>query len=257
MSIHHPIIIAAFGTTSKARTVYAEVDQRLKEKFPRHSILWGYSSRIVSHRLKQRDIDLPAPASVLEALAAKGHEWAVVQSFNMICGHEFQRLRDSVQNIGIRVSIGHSLLCSPGDLEAVAKTMAPYFEKNPHEAVVLVGHGTDHCTWTVYPAFEKILRNLYGNRAFVGVVEGEWPSRETVIAEIEAAGFKRVRLIPCMLAAGVHFQEDLAGDEDSWKAAFEERSIEVTLETEGLGAQASIIDIFAAHIQKALDIIPA
>ena len=256
MNTPHPIIIAAFGTTSWAREVYAKVDQGLKERFPSHEIHWGYSSRIVSHKLKKLNIVQPSPADILETVAAQGYAWAVVQSFNMICGHEFQRLRDSVQHGPIRVSIGHSLFCSPNDMDAVAQSMAPIFAKSPDEAVVFVGHGTDHCAWSAYLAFEKILRGYFGDRAFVGVVEGRWPDRETVIAEIQSKQFKRVRLVPCMLVAGVHFAEDLAGDEDSWKTAIQTQGIAVTLEEEGLGGLPEIIDIFAAHIKQALDVIP-
>jgi sirohydrochlorin cobaltochelatase len=59
-----------------------------------------------------------------------------------------------------------------------------------------------------------------------------------------------------MLVAGVHFEEDLAGPEDSWKSAFEAQKLEVVLETEGLGAQNPIIDLFGDHIQHALSVIP-
>lgn len=252
----HPIIIAAFGTTSRAREIYSHVDQGLKERFPLHEIHWAYSSRIVSDRMKKRNIDQPTPADILEMLAAKGHDWAVVQSFNMICGHEFQRLRDSVQNSAIRVSIGHSLLCSAADMADAATALAPIFAKSPGEAVVFVGHGTDHCAWSTYLAFEKMLRKHYGDRAFVGIVEGHWPDKEAVVAELVAKKFERVRLVPCMLVAGVHFAEDLVGEEDSWKTTLQAQGLEVLLEKEGLGGRPGIIDIFADHIRQALDVIP-
>lgn len=254
--MNYPIVIAAFGTTSRARATYAKVDARLKQRFPAHEIHWAYSSRIVRHNLKQKSIDLSAPRDVLEKLAARGHTWAVVQSFNMICGHEFQRLREDVLNGPLRISMGHSLLCGYTDFLAVAKTLEPVFAKDPREAVVLVGHGTDHCIWSVYPAFEGLLRQQYGPQAFVGVIEGAWPDCETVVEKVAAAGFKAVRLCPLMLVAGVHFNEDLAGQEDSWKAAFEVRNIAVCLEPEGLGGHPEIIDIFGHHIQSAMDTIP-
>ena len=156
----------------------------------------------------------------------------------------------------MQVSVGNSLLCGPQDFEAVANSLAPFFSKDPDEAVVLVGHGTDHCCWSVYPAFEHFLQNRYGNRAYVGMVEGDWHSEEAVADKIRAASFRRARLVPFMIVAGIHFQEDLAGDEDSWKTVFEEKDIETALETEGLGARPEIVDIFADHIQSALDVIP-
>ena len=252
----YPIVIAAFGSTTRARQIYGHIDARLKERFAGHEIVWAYNSRIVRHKMKQKAVDLPPPAEVFEDLAARGCEWAVVQSLNMICGHEFHRLKDEALKGPLRVSIGHSLLCSTGDFFKAADAMGPVFEKDPREAVVFVGHGTDHCAWSVYPAFESLLRQKYGHRAFVGVVEGEWPDCDAVVAAVHSAGFRRVRLLPLMLVAGVHFEEDLAGPEDSWKCRFEEQNIQVSLEQAGLGCHPAIIDIFGDHIESALDVIP-
>jgi sirohydrochlorin cobaltochelatase len=251
-----PIVIAAFGTTSRARAVYERVDARLQQCFPDHNIHWAFTSRIVRHHLKKRRIDRPSPSEVVAGLADQGHRWAVVQSLNMICGHEFHRLIADAQDSRCRVSIGHSLLCSPEDHEAVARALAPLFNKDEKEAVVLVGHGTDHCIWAAYPAFYQRLRQMYGPRAYGGMVEEDYPGRDILIDRIIAAGYRRIRLVPFMLVAGVHFEEDLAGPEDSWKTAFEARGIEVALEAEGLGMQTSIIDIFRAHIANALSVIP-
>ena len=254
----NPIVIAAFGTTSRAWKVYSRVHARLKERFPGHEIFWAYNSRIVRHRMKQKAVDLPPPTKVLHEIAARGYEWAVVQSLNMICGHEFYRLTREALEGPVRVSIGHSLLCSPGDLRKAAEAVAPFFEVDEAEAVVFVGHGTDHCAWSVYPAFEMVLQQKFGNRAFVGTVEGDWAECETVIGHVQFAGFSKVRLVPLMLVAGVHFEEDLAGcGETSWKSSFEERHIRVSLEPEGLCANQRIIDIFGDHIESAMDVIPA
>ena len=251
-----PIIIAAFGTTSRARSVYRQVDERLQKHFPGHDIHWAFTSRIVRHHLKKKQIDTTPPADVVARLADQGHAWAVVQSFNMICGHEFYRLVTEAQHERCRVSVGHSLLCSQEDHEAVAQALAPVFAKDDQEAVVLVGHGTDHCSWTVYPTFYQRLKKMYGERAFGGMVEEAYPERETVIRAVKAAGFRRVRLTPFMLVAGVHFEEDLAGPEDSWKTAFEDQGIEVVLESHGLGSRPAVIDIFADHIRSALGVVP-
>ena len=254
--MNHPIIIAAFGSTSRARNTYDKVHSRLETIFPDHDIHWAYSSRIVRHKMKHKAAPLPSPRKVMENLAARGHAWAVVQSFNMICGHEFHRLREDVLEGPLRVSIGHSLLCGPDDFEAVAVSLSYLFEKDEEEAVVLAGHGTDHCAWTAYPVMEHYLRKRYGIRAFFSVIEGEWQNMETVVNMVSEAGFKKVRLAPFMLVAGVHFEEDLAGGDGSYKAAFEKKGIHVSMETEGQGTRDDIIDLFAGHIKEAMDVIP-
>ena len=251
-----PIIMAAFGTTTRARAVYEQVDARLKAHFYNHDIHWAFTSRIVRHHLKKRSISTKLPSEMIAALADQGHRWSVVQSFNMICGHEFHRLVHDVQNDRCRVSIGHSLLCSQKDHHDVAQALSPVFSRNDQEAVVLVGHGTDHCTWTVYPAFYQRIRKMYGKRAYGGMIEENYPVRNILIEKIKSDGFRRVRLVPFMLVAGMHFEEDLAGPEDSWKTAFEDQGFDVLLETEGLGSRKPVIDIFINHITKAFSVIP-
>jgi sirohydrochlorin cobaltochelatase len=196
------------------------VDARLKAHFYDHDIHWAFTSRIVRHHLKKRSISTILPSEMIANLADQGHRWAVVQSFNMICGHEFHRLINDVQHDRCRISIGHSLLCSQKDHHNVAQALSPVFSQNDQEAVVLVGHGTDHCTWTVYPAFYQRLRKMYGKRAYGGMIEEDYPARAMLIDKIKSDGFRRVRLLPFMLVAGMHFEEDLAGSEDSWKTAF-------------------------------------
>ena len=59
-----------------------------------------------------------------------------------------------------------------------------------------------------------------------------------------------------MLVDGVHFEENLAGDQSSWKSDFEAFGIEVVLEGSGLGFYAPVIEQCCRHIAAALDVIP-
>ncbi|MFH0995395.1 MAG: sirohydrochlorin cobaltochelatase [Pseudomonadota bacterium] len=257
-SIKPPVVIAAFGTTSHARNTYDFMDQRFQQRFPGHEIRWAFTSRMVKgHVMKHSRInDMHSPGEVLETLYAEGHSWAVVQSLHLISGHEFYRLVEEVGSLSIRTSIGLPLLTSYRDYCRTARAMnlndRPFSRE---EAVVLVGHGTDHPAWTAYFALKSILRQSCRPKIFVGMIEGK-PSRSRVVGAVFRSGIKKVRLIPFTLVAGVHFQEDIAGDEDSWKAAFESIGVTVEVETRGIGYRETIIDIFAHHIQEALSVIP-
>jgi sirohydrochlorin cobaltochelatase len=253
-----PIVIAAFGTTSRSRSVYGLVDAYLKARFSQYEIHWAFTSRMVRHQLNQRQVATRHPAEVVADLAAAGQRWVVVQSLNMICGHEFYRLIDDVQGAApdCRVSVGHSLLCSQADHDALCTALTPLFDSAEEEAVLLVGHGTDHCSWTTYPAFYQRLRERHGRRAYGGMIEEGYPDRDTLIDAILHEGFKRVRLVPFMLVSGVHFEEDLAGDTDSWKSACEAQGLSVDLEPCGLGERPAVLEIFAGHIASALAVIP-
>lgn len=251
-----PIVLCAFGTTTNAFKTYDLMDRIVKEEFPGHEILWAFSSRIVKDRLKrQKQFETKHPHEVLQDLSEKGHVWAVVQSMHLLCGHEFYRLLDEVKPLAIRTSIGLPLLSSPEDYQKLAQALGFESGLSPAEALVLVGHGTDHPSWAAYPALESILREVYGSGMYVGVVEG-YPSQQQVVTAITRSGFKKVRLVPLMLVAGVHFLEDLCASENSWKAAFEEAGLEVNIESRGIGAREEVLRIFIDHIYEALDIIP-
>lgn len=251
-----PIVIAAFGTTTRALETYSYIDQHLKDHFPGREIVWAYSSRMVKDFIKKRrNIDLRHPHQVLTELKCKGYSWAVVQSLHLLNGHEFYRLVEEARQCDIRTSMGLPLLTDPQDLIAVVDAIGACYNRFKDEIAVLVGHGTDHPTWSSYLALHHLFRERFGPRVFVSVVEG-YPSREDIISAVKDMNCKSVRLIPFMIVAGTHMKEDIAGSEDSWKKAFERENIQVTLEEKGLGFNPCIIDIFCRHIENALDVIP-
>ncbi|MFO7802394.1 MAG: sirohydrochlorin cobaltochelatase [Desulfovermiculus sp.] len=252
-----PIVMAAFGTTTRARRTYDILDAKIKEAFPEHPVHWAFTSRMVRDRIESsQGQNYKHPHQVLEELAQAGHEWAVVQSLHLVCGHEFDRLVDEVKACGLRTSIGLPLLDAPGDYLAALRALLDEVQAEEDEALVLVGHGTDHAIWAAYPALERMARKHLHGRVFVGAVEG-CPDAEEVVSDVLKAGFSKVCLVPFMLVAGVHFQEDLcAEEEDSWKSLLKASGIGVRLESRGMGEVPGIGDIFCSHIREALDVIP-
>lgn len=251
-----PIILTAFGTTAKAFSTYEKMDAVFKETLPENNIIWSYSSRMVKYAMKRdKNLDLKDPGEILAELEAQGHQWAVLQSLHLIGGHELHRLAAERNNVKMRLSLGLPLLSSPEDYQEVAEAMQPVIPEDDDEAIVVVGHGTDHPSWTSYFALEAILRKRYGHRVFAGVVEG-FPEMEETLERIRKKGFSKIRLIPFMLVAGVHFLEDLTKEEDSWQKTFERNDIKVSVVPHGVGQIDDITRIYCRHINEALDVIP-
>lgn len=251
-----PIILTAFGTTAQAFSTYRKMDAVFRSAFPHNPIHWAFSSRMVKHAVKnKKELDLKDPLEMIRMLADQGYGWAVIQSLHMICGHEFDRLVAGRNHAGLRTSMGLPLLTSPMDYVQTARALSPWIPESGDEAVVLVGHGTDHPAWSVYPSFETILRDIYGNRIFVGVVEG-CPGLEKTLGRVIRAGYHEVCMAPLMLVAGVHFREDLAGGEASWKFSFERAGIHVRALESGMGDMDGVTRIFCDHIRDALNVIP-
>ncbi len=251
-----PIVLAAFGTTAKAFSTYERMDAVFKKNLPGHTIIWSYTSRVVKKALKNKPLmDIKDPGEVLMELQQQGHPWAVLQSLHLIGAHELHRLAAERNHLNMRTSLGLPLLSTPRDFQDVSKALAPVIPMDEDEAIVVVGHGTDHPSWTAYFALEGIMRKEYGSRVFTGVVEG-FPKMEETLARIQKRGFKKVRIIPLLLVAGVHFIEDLTQAPDSWQQTFERNNIEITVVSHGVGNIDGITDIFSRHIKEALDVIP-
>lgn len=249
-----PIILTAFGTTAKAFSTYEKMDAIFQAVFPENPIHWAYSSRMVKHAMKKK-LDLKDPLQTAQMLVEQGHAWVVMQSLHLICGHEFDRLVGERDHVDIRSAVGLPLLTSHTDYEKTAKALGSLVPDDPNQAVVFVGHGTDHPAWTAYPALEAVFRKQYNDRIYVGVVE-DFPGMDYTLARIKKDGYQKVTLVPLMLVAGVHFQEDLTREEDSWQKTFERSGIEVSLVDQGIGRIDGITKIFCDHIMDALDVIP-
>ena len=253
----HPIILAAFGTSTKAKATYDIIDAEYRKTFPGHEIHWAYTSRTVASKMNKKSGEQTLhPQEAMDMLAAKGCEWAVVQSLHLTWGHEFFRLKDDVQHEKVRTSMGLPLLTSPEDCMEVAQDLARFLNGPEDEAVVFVGHGTDHPAWAMFTAMGGILRDMYGEQAFMGVLEEGYPGQEALIQKVAAKGYKKVRLVPFLLVSGMHFAKDLAGKKDSWKAQLENHGMQVELENTGLGQSQAIVRLFAQHTRDALEITP-
>lgn len=77
-----------------------------------------------------------------------------------------------------------------------------------------------------------------------------------LIGDVTRKGISHVHLVPLMLVAGVHLAEDIAGGEDSWKSVFESNGVTVSFDSQGLGKERGIVDMFIRHIAEALSMIP-
>ena len=248
-----PIVIAALGTSATALSTYTHVTQRIAGDFPGHEIIWCYSSRGTATPLQQAEMPGHLQADeALRQLAARGVGKAVVQPLFLLPGSEFHDFQKSLQGSPVACSLGMPLLAAPDDYHEVGEVLRPAITARPTKAILLIGHGTTHPTWTAYYSLEKILRRTFGERIFVGVIE-KFPDSKTLPAEIKAAGFTEVCIIPCLLVAGMHYRRDIAGTHPtSWLSRLQACNLAVELMGQGLGLFAGMDKIISRHIATAL-----
>ena len=247
------ILVVSFGTSyHETRKKTIEVcENKIKESFKDYDFYRAFTSGMIINKLKKRDnMFIDNPSEALEKLYNAGYQEVVVQSLHIICGDEYNKLKDMVaqyEDKFDKISIGRPLLTYIDDYRETVEAVKKDLDKmDIDEAVVFMGHGTEHESHSSYPAIEYMFRD-YGINAFVGTVEG-YPELEQVIKKLKNRNIKTVDLLPFMLVAGDHAINDMASDEeDSWKTTLEKEGFNVKVHVKGLGENPYIQEKFKNH----------
>ena len=247
------ILVVSFGTSyheTRKKTIEA-CENKIKESFKDYDFYRAFTSGMIINKLRKRDnMFIDNPSEALEKLYNAGYQEVVVQSLHIICGDEYNKLKDMVaqyEDKFDKISIGRPLLTYIDDYRETVEAVKKDLDKmDIDEAVVFMGHGTEHESHSSYPAIEYMFRD-YGINAFVGTVEG-YPELEQVIKKLKNRNIKTVDLLPFMLVAGDHAINDMASDEeDSWKTILEKEGFNVKVHVKGLGENPYIQEKFKNH----------
>jgi sirohydrochlorin cobaltochelatase len=222
------IIIAAFGSSSRAKAALAIIEKQVEEKFPRHKMFWAYTSEII-----RRKMGLPGLQETLAQVEAQGFRKAVVQPLHIFPGTEYRQLAETCEYFpGLRVFLGETLLHRWDFVRETLDVVAEEFLAPDEGLNLLALHGTPLAADPVnivYMGLERLVADLYPN-VMAASVEGI-PDPEAVLARIRRADlagrYKKVKIIPMMFLAGIHAEEDLMGETDSWRSALEEMGFTV------------------------------
>lgn len=252
------IIVTSFGTTYKeTRELCIEsIENRIKDEFAKEAVARAFTSKIVISRLKERDnYHVDTPTEALERIVNLGIKDIYIQPLHIIEGHEYEKiLRESMDFLlkynKSNICVGKPLLSSEGDYERVVDALN--LNDRTGEALIFMGHGSDHKSDNAYVKLENLIRSKGFNNVYIATVEGE-RTIEEVIQELKDKNINKVILRPFMLVAGDHAINDMASDdEDSWKNMLEKHNIKVNIEMYGLGQVKEIQDIFIDHLRDIL-----
>ena len=104
----------------------------------------------------------------------------------------------------------------------------------------------------VYPALQGIFELQSRPDIRVGTVEG-WARLAEVCAALAHSRASRVLLVPLMLVAGDHAQNDMAGPgPHSWRSVLAGQGYRVDWVRHGLGSEKAVQDLYAAHLRGVL-----
>lgn len=250
------VLMVHFGTTfddTRAATIDA-LNARVRETFTDFTVAEAYTSRIIIDRLRKRGIEKVTPVEALLRLAADGYETVVIQGTNIIDGIETEVIRREalmMKPFFKDIRVGRPLLYSVEDGERTAGVLASVYAaaSKGKSHVVMVGHGTSTPANAMYSQIDYMFGAGGNPNIHVATVEG-YPTYDTTLAKLRAAGAREVTLVPFMFVAGDHARNDIAGE---WKENLEKAGFKVTAVIEGLGQNKDIQSLYIDHIRNAID----
>lgn len=251
------ILTVSFGTShlDALEKNIVPVEKQIQEIFPEYPLYRAFTSQMIIRKLKKtEDLFICSIKEAMEKMAEDGIEQVIVQPTHIINGIENDKmLGDLMEYAGIfrKISVGKPLLTSVEDYKKSIHAVMAEVSLEEGEALVLMGHGTDHHANAAYPTLEYTFHSLGYNQVLVGTVEG-FPDLKNVMKKLEISGNRKVTLMPFMIVAGDHAKNDMIGDEDSWKAQLSDAGYEVRAILKGLGEMKGIRNIFVEHIEAVL-----
>lgn len=254
------VLVVSFGTSyndSREKTIGA-VEKKIAEAYPDYDQKRAFTSQIIIDKLAERDNEqIDNVPEAMQKLIDEGYGTVVIQPTHVMNGEEYDEMREETapfEDKFVSVKYGKPVLTSTEDYEKVINSLVAETPQISEEgtAVVFMGHGTEHFANATYSALAYRFKAMGYNNVFVGTVEG-YPDLDRVKEELAQFQPKKVVLLPLMIVAGDHANNDMAGDEeDSWKTQLKKEGYEVECVIKGLGEYAGIQDILVEHCGEAM-----
>ena len=262
------ILVLSFGTTyaeNRAATIDKTI-AAIQAAHPDTKVVAAFTSHIIIDRIQKNEgLRIPTPEQALEQLKQEGYTRVAITTLNVIPGIEYDynaALFDLYKGEFKRMTLGTPVLYWMGqehqrdDVAEFVRAMATQFPPlGDTDAVLVMAHGTPHPANAYYSVLQSRFDEAKLGNVFVYSVEG-WPHLDTVIPLLKARGVKHVTIMPMMMVAGDHANNDMAGsEEDSHKSVLEAAGFAVTPYIHGLGENEAVRKLFVQRADEAWDVL--
>lgn len=257
--IKKAILVVSFGTSHNdtRRKTIEQIEKEIQQAFPEYAIYRAFTSQMIIKILEDRDgLYIDTVIEAMEQMWKDGIEEVIVQPTHILNGIENDSM---IRDVNLYKEKFNSILIGApllNETEDYRKVIKAFVKKTPrlkqNEAIVCMGHGTEHYINASYAALDYMFKSEGYDNIFMATVEA-YPSLEDVIGKLKDNKYDKIILIPFMIVAGDHAQNDMAGEEeDSWKVVLEREGFEVLCIVEGLGENKDIRKIFIEHIKTVI-----
>ena len=260
------MVVMSFGTTFKdtrAKTIDATVDA-IKAAHPNTKVITAFTSHIIRDRIQQKEgITYPTPEEALAELKKDGYTRVALASLDVIPGMEYNydaAVYNLYKDNFKKMTLGTSLMYWMGQenqtdqvIETLKAVQSQFPKLGKEDALLIMAHGTPDPSNAYYSVIQDRIHTLGMKNVFIYTVEGT-PNLEQVIPQLKLHGIKHVTLMPFMMVAGDHANNDMAGAEpDSHKSILEKEGFKVDTYLHGLGENPNIRNLFVERANESWD----
>ena len=260
------MVVMSFGTTYKdtrVKTIDATVDA-IKAAHPNTKVITAFTSHIIRDRIQQKEgITYPTPEEALAELKKDGYTRVALASLDVIPGMEYNydaAVYNLYKNDFKKMTLGTSLMYWMGQenqtdqvIETLKAVQSQFPKLGKEDGLLIMAHGTPDPSNAYYSVIQDRIHTLGMKNVFIYTVEGT-PNLEQVIPQLKLHGIKHVTLMPFMMVAGDHANNDMAGAEpESHKSILEKEGFKVDTYIHGLGENQNIRNLFVERANEAWD----
>ena len=260
------MVVMSFGTTYKdtrAKTIDATVDA-IKAAHPNTKVITAFTSHIIRDRIQQKEgITYPTPEEALAELKKDGYTRVALASLDVIPGMEYNydaAVYNLYKDNFKKMTLGTSLMYWMGQenqtdqvIETLKAVQSQFPKLGKEDGLLIMAHGTPDPSNAYYSVIQDRIHTLGMKNVFVYTVEGT-PNLEQVIPQLKLHGIKHVTLMPFMMVAGDHANNDMAGAEpESHKSILEKEGFKVDTYIHGLGENPNIRNLFVERANESWD----
>lgn len=260
------MVVMSFGTTykdSRAKTIDATVDA-IKAAHPNTKVVTAFTSHIIRDRIQQKEgITYPTPEEALAELKKDGYTRVALASLDVIPGMEYNydaAVYNLYKDNFKKMTLGTSLMYWMGQenqtdqvIETLKAVQSQFPKLGKEDALLIMAHGTPDPSNAYYSVIQDRIHTLGLKNVYVYTVEGT-PNLEQVIPQLKMHGIKHVTLMPFMMVAGDHANNDMAGAEpESHKSILEKEGFKVDTYIHGLGENPNIRNLFVERANESWD----
>ena len=259
------IVVLAFGTTFKdtrAKTIDATV-KAIQAAHQNTKVVTAFTSHIVIKHIKENEgkSDYMTPEETLNQLKKEGYTRIALVPLTLIPGMEYKydvALFHEYKTQFKKLTLATPLMYWQGQedqdddvMDAMQALDLPNYKKGT--AILLMAHGTPDPSNAYYSVMQAKIKAMKRNDVHIYTVEG-WPSLNDWVGKLKMHKVEKIILMPLMMVAGDHANNDMAGDEeDSHKSILEKAGFKVETHLKGLGENKKIRDIYVKHANEAWD----